>query len=87
MSRLVKPLSLSVKEKAELEAMLDKGVPSVGSLKRGQVLQVLHQGKKAEQVGKQMGVSLALQYCQGLRAGRYCLCFNRKASCGSALQV
>ena len=55
MSRVVQPLSLSVKEKADLEAMLEKGVHWVRSLKRGQVLLGLHQGNKPEQVG----VSLA----------------------------
>jgi putative transposase len=62
MSRLGKQLSLSVSEKAELQEMLQKGVHSVRSLKRAEVLLSLHQDNKPEQVVQQVGVSLATVY-------------------------
>ena len=62
MSRISKPLSLSESEAAQLQAMLKKGVHSVRSLKRAQVLVSLHQGNKPEQVVQQVGVSLATVY-------------------------
>jgi transposase len=42
--------------------MLKKGVHSVRSLKRGQILLSLHQGKHPKQVVEQVGVSLATVY-------------------------
>jgi transposase len=62
MSRIVKPLTLSVGEEGQLQEMLQKGVHSVRSLKRAQVLLRLHQGQTPEQVGKQVGVSRATVY-------------------------
>jgi transposase len=62
MSRIVKRLTLSVGEEGQLQEMQQKGVHSVRSLKRAQVLLSLHQGQMPEQVGKQVGVSLATVY-------------------------
>jgi transposase len=62
MSRLGKQLSLSVSEVVELQQMLQKGVHSVRSLKRAQVLMSLHQGNKPEQVVQQVGLSRATVY-------------------------
>ena len=57
-----KLLFLSESQKAELQAMLEKGVHSVRSLKRGQVLLGLHKGHHPKQVVEQVGVSLATVY-------------------------
>jgi len=62
MSRLGKPLTLSVGEEAQLQQMLQKGVHSVRRLKRAQVLLSLHQGNKPEQVVQQVRVSRATVY-------------------------
>jgi transposase len=62
MIRRVQPLTLSEGEAAEFQEMLEKGVHSVGSLKRAQVLVSLHQGKIPKQVVEQVGVSLATVY-------------------------
>jgi transposase len=62
MSRYIQSLTLTESEEAELQAMLEKGVHSVRSLKRGQVLLRLHQGNNPKQVVEQVGVSLARVY-------------------------
>lgn len=62
MSRQVQSLTLKEREEAQLQEMLQKGVHSVRSLKRGQVLLGLHQGNKPSQVVQQVGVSLATVY-------------------------
>jgi transposase len=62
MSGSVTPLTLSEGEEAQLQNMLQNGTHSVRSLKRAQVLLGLHAGNKPEQVGKQVGVSLATVY-------------------------
>jgi putative transposase len=62
MSRISKPLTLSVGAEGQLQQMLQKGVHSVRSLKRAQVLLSLHQGQKPEQVSQQVGVSRATVY-------------------------
>jgi len=62
MSGFSKLLFLSESEEAALEEMLEKGVHSVRSLKRGQVLLRLHQGSSPKQVVEQAGVSLATVY-------------------------
>jgi len=87
LSGFSKLLSLSENEKAALEAMLGKGVHWVGSLKRGQVLVGLHQGNKPQQVGKQVGVSLARVYPIAQRYEQEGIGSEGKASSGSAFQV
>jgi putative transposase len=62
MSRINQPLSLSESEAAELQQMLQKGVHSVRSLTRAQVLLSLHQGNKPQQVVQQVRVSRATVY-------------------------
>jgi len=62
MSRQVQCLTLTESEEAALQEMLAKGVHSVRSLKRGQVLLGLHQVKQPKQVAEQVGVSLATVY-------------------------
>ena len=62
LSGFSKLLFLSESEEAALQELLKKGVHWVRSLKRGQVLVGLHQGKSPKQVVEQVGVSLARVY-------------------------